>query len=429
MKQHGGGVWAVAAVAASLSWARGARADAGAASLAAAPIIGGQDAPGDSNVVQFTALDTSITCSGTLVAPNLLLTARHCLVITDISFDCDPIKPNGGDFTLGTAVPADQLRVFQSETFLTEPRGLSPDARGKQVFSDSLFTLCGHDVALVLLDRDLPGVRRLPLRVAESTEVNEPVHVVGWGVTNIAGDRPTVRQRRDLNILAFGPANYQMVPGLPLVTTVKRELVTGLASCTGDSGSPLFASATGAVVAVSSYSTNVYREKNAPKSASELYPWCSEGAASVFHTLDGRPFIEQAFAAAGHRVWVEGQPEPLVFGQTCTAAEQCDSGLCVGPEGSAVCSQICAAGAACPGGLVCAQLGAQSVCAPEGFGAGGTGGGVSGSGGGGEPSNPSSGGGGDGCQAGGVAPASAGGAGLALGLALVAKSRRRRRRR
>jgi hypothetical protein len=399
---------------------------------AAPPIIGGQDAPdGNQNVMQITTISDRITCNGSLIAPNLLLTARHCLVQSDISFDCDPTKPNGGNtFDVGAAIAADKVRIFKSDQAVLQPLGLAPTAVGRALFADNTITLCGHDVAILLLDQDVPGAVRKPLRLSKSSRVGEPAYALGWGAESIFGGRPPNLQRLDVNILALGPANYQMIEGLPLVTTVERELVVGQSACTGDSGSPLVAAETGAIIGVASYVTNVYPERSNPpyvNPVTGIYPWCGEGSAAIYQTLENRPFIAQAFAASGHRAWLEGKPEPtLAFGEACTADELCDTGPCV----AGVCAKPCDAGT-CPEGYACLNVGGQSVCGPPpSSGPSGAAGAVSAGGEAGAPvvvPNPSAANTNDGCAASGRAQP-AGEVAVVLGLLAVTGARRRRRR-
>jgi hypothetical protein len=198
--------------------------------------------------------------------------------------------------------------------------------------------------------------------------------------------------------------------------------VVGKAACSGDSGSPLVSKETGAIIGTLSYLTNVDPEKNELVNIAEPVPWCDDGLASVYHTLEGRPFIEQAFAEAGHKLWLEGEPEPLAFGQGCASADQCDSGICAGPPGATICSQACDTGG-CPEGLRCASIDGKQVCTSGEPSAGGSGGSPDPGGSGGTVSpgpNPADNGGDDGCQAA-VGATSRGAAlwgmvGLALGL-------------
>lgn len=358
----------LAALAAAALAAGGARAEGGVGSRGAA-IVKGRDAPGDVGVLQLTPTPSRIVCTGSVIAPNLVLTARHCVAdVENIGFVCDPSKQDGGGVDVGSSVPPESLRFYLSEAFVTDDaiKVVPPDAIGKKIFASSTLGACANDVAVVMLDRDLDGVRRLPLRLDLSTQVGEAVYGVGWGNISTQGERPSVRQRRDdVSVLALGPARHELVPGLPAVPAIGGEVMVGQVGCNGDSGSPLRSQATGAIIGVLSYVVNVYPEKNRFTSAREPLPWCGDGAATIYHLLGGRDFLTQAFAESGHKPWVEGRPEPLAFGATCQGPDECDSGLCVAGLGASFCSARCDV-TACTQGYSCVGLGGQQVCAPEG---------------------------------------------------------------
>jgi hypothetical protein len=420
MSEQAGRWWAAALVACGALVPRGA--------AASAPIVGGYDAPVDLSVVQVAPVNDQIVCTGVLVAPNLLLTARHCIVDVELDIECDPDKPGGGDtFNVGEVSDPQRVRAFVSETQLQSTLGLAPSAVGRAIFADNTVTLCGHDVAIVQLDRDIAGVPRKQLRLTASSRVGEPAYALGWGVTTIFGVRPERCQRRDVTLLAFGPANYQMVEGMPLIDAVKGEVVVGQSACAGDSGSPLFAAETGAIIGIASYASNAYPDKADPPPDHNpvfdgAFPVCGEGSAAIYQLLSDRPFIAKAFAASGHRPWLEGKPEPtLAFGQACTSDDLCDTGPCVGAPGQTVCAKPCDAGG-CPDGYACVDLSGQSICAPAGE-AGGTGAPPGAT----PPVMPVSGAAkNDGCEArGGARPAGA--FASTLGLLFLAHLRRRRR--
>jgi Trypsin len=370
-------------------------------------IIGGEDAPEDEWVVQLTASEQSIDCSGTLVAPNLVLTARHCIANFDVSeFACDPRDPSPQ--IISPFWPAAQLRVFAGPALITEPRGAQPDAVGKQIFAEAKPGFCQGDVAMVLLDRPINGVRRVPLRLDDTTRVGEPVYTSGWGAIDTFAKRALVRQRRsDLTVLARGPISYPIVEGTPAIFTYPNQVMVGQSSCSGDSGSPLFSAETGAVVGVFSATVNAYPEKYLGNGLSEPYPYCGDGAGALFHTIANRPFILDAFAASGYALWLEGRPEPGPFGQACENPDACESGLCVSGIGEPFCSAACDA-TACPGGYECIRIEGRAVCGRQGAALDGDGGG--------------------GCQAT-RGPASAGGLAAAFAALALAAGRRVRRAR
>lgn len=125
--------------------------------------------------------------------------------------------------------------------------------------------------------------------------------------------------------------------------------------------------------------------------------------------------ILAAFAEAGEKVWLEGEPDPRKagFGLTCAAPEDCQSNWCLGAGGKNFCSQVCADDKPCPEGYSCSDVGGTKLCVPTPAAP--------------PPAAPASGSSG-GCSASGATPFSTGlGFGALLGLAaLVGVGRRRR---
>src|SRR5690606_23247825 len=92
-------------------------------------------------------------CSSTLIAPNLLLTARHCVARTEgTEVDC-------ATDSFGATASLDEL-LFSNDT---EPglgsRWYRP---ARIVLHDDDSTFCGNDVALVVLEDVVPGTSATP---------------------------------------------------------------------------------------------------------------------------------------------------------------------------------------------------------------------------------------------------------------------------
>src|SRR5882724_3200861 len=193
---------------------------------------------------------SEIICTASLVGPNLIMTARHCVsYFTDGQFSCSAkgelIDNPTGAGALGLHLPAASLAVYGRQT----PRK-APLAHGQQVLSTLSPSICENDLAFVVLDTalDLPII---PMRLGRPALVHEASVLVGYGMnatqTGIEYTTQPRRQRRDLEIEAVGPDS--IADGVTSVPP-RALILQGPSGCIGDSGGPLLAEATGAVLGV-----------------------------------------------------------------------------------------------------------------------------------------------------------------------------------
>jgi hypothetical protein len=141
--------------------------------------------------------------------------------------------------------------------------GASPErgedvARGVHVTVPETSNMCGFDVALVELDREITSVPVAPVRFTP-LQPGEQVTAVGFGVDGF--DQPqAARLQRTTTVLGVGPSpiRYNTRQGTPIDYPIPEgDLATGEATCYGDSGGPLF-DAQGAVVGVTSRGVDDY---------------------------------------------------------------------------------------------------------------------------------------------------------------------------
>ncbi len=243
------------------------------------PIIHGKASTSAQNDVVMLSIAGQAVCTGSLVAPNLVLTARHCVSKTDETLDC---APNGHAIAGGRITQdydAQDIIVYTG----TSQSKLQARARGAQLVHDSSRNLCNHDIAFIVLDRDVRGVPIAPLRLTESTRVGELITSVGWGLTE-KGVLPKARmQRQKVAILDVGPSSQ----------TEPNDLVVGESICSGDSGGPAL-SARGAVVGIVSRGGNGRFDPSHPASGC-----IGAGTSNVYTRL--APFkklTQQAFREA-----------------------------------------------------------------------------------------------------------------------------------
>ena len=238
---------------------------------------------------------SEILCTASLVAPNLIMTARHCVsYTTEGEFACSVRgelieNPTGGG-RVGLHLPATSLEIYSGKT----PRE-SPLARGQRVISTLSQTSCENDLAFVVLDTalDLPIV---PIRLGRSAQVHERATLVGFGLTEdervIDYQTQPRLQKRDLEVVGVGPDSID-----DGVTTVPPRVLflQGPSGCIGDSGGPLLAQPSGAVIGIYSL---------------QLGGSCSVSGVRHYlvHVPPFRELIDDAFSASGGEPLLEPTP-------------------------------------------------------------------------------------------------------------------------
>jgi hypothetical protein len=311
-----------------------------------APIIHGTKSTSSQDMVVLIGFGAGggwyDACSGVLVAPNLLLTARHCISDTASHDGCAGIT---GD------IPAEQLRIYTGPTRTIDWISNEPQAYGKQTFHDNATSLCGHDIGLVLLDRSLEFEPIAPVRLDAPPNVGDTFTAVGWGVTETTDSTGDRMQRTDIPIVKVDKTS---------------EFEVGESICEGDSGGPALSTTTGAVLGVVARGGGGTGVPAGTTGAGCVDP----GVTDIYTGLWGfKALIQSAFDASGYSPWIEGTPDPrkATFGAPCYNDNTCQSDACVhdpvagdagadtkpSPTTPGWCSQACDDATPCPAGYDC----------------------------------------------------------------------------
>jgi len=201
--------------------------------------------------------DGSMTlCSGALVAPNLVLTARHCV---SRSLTATPACDTRGASHNGDHLGADEdpasIAIYTGTH--VDLSTDSPRAYASKTIHPRTRVLCDSDVAFLVLDRPLDGVQSLPMRLDAAVQEGDLIVPVGFG-GGFVGDIGTRVPRDATQVLAVGPGHNSSTGAV----LGPREFEVDEATCRGDSGGPALDAHSGEIVGVVSRGRSCFSDGN-----------------------------------------------------------------------------------------------------------------------------------------------------------------------
>lgn len=305
------------------------------------------------------------TCSGALIAPNLVMTARHCVSPISTGETID----NSSRFTGNYA--ANSLQITTQANM-----GSGGFRAGREIMVPTDSKSMGNDIALIILSSSVPANEATPITPAvqhaiyNTRRYSKLFTAIGYGITgpgrNDSGVR-RIRQKIDIKCATGSNVTCDGVTGpdgLPAI--LATEFLTGQGVCQGDSGSSAYEQNN--FDAKTPVSLGVLSRGDANSCDIAIYTRTDShkdliiAAANRAATLGGyaAPAWTQPEAQDPEDAPYTGPTKPQTnkgLGDSCGNKYECTSKVCVAPgDDQFVCSQVCDdadPAKKCPDGFAC----------------------------------------------------------------------------
>lgn len=350
----------------------GQEADTGQIDSTSQQIIGGVPA-GAGDFPTTVAISNGGLCTGTLIAPDLVLTAAHCILPqllgassqeqvtgqTQVIFDTDNLFG-------GSGTPRRAAETIPHPNF-------------------SANSLGDNDIGLIRLQSPITDRTPTPInRIHDDAKVGTSVTQVGYGATQVGGQGAgrlfALDAKATISCSTFGTSDANLLC---------FSQTDGQGKCQGDSGGPSFATINGVerVVGVTSFGdeycaqfgadTRVDAEleflySQAPELQCQAEGECNEACGQNGLPVDADCSLctkdsecEESEVCADDGRCVPAPFTPGGDGSECSINEDCGSGICATSDVGNICTSVCTTDDQCAEGLECVDAGEQSVCWPE----------------------------------------------------------------
>jgi hypothetical protein len=314
-----------------------------------APILGGtQTKLGDYPNVVAIEVGQGL-CTGTLITPEWVLTAGHCVTARDVGVS------NQAQVTSSIKVHFGTVNVFQSLGTVVTASDSIPDP----MFNDQ--ALGSHDIGLIHLSQPVTDVKPVPINLDPTmAPVGVQVTMVGFGATATGGGGQVgVEYVVQQTSIACSPEGSD-------ADLLCFNQTDGKGKCEGDSGGPSFATVNGKLleVGVTSFGDQQCAQFGADTRVDAEKDFIKAHVPNLYCETDADCSMDRM---CFENACIVTPFQPTGLGAACTGNGDCDSGSCATEGNDGKCTMSCTMGDAtsCPSGFDCAAAGDQGVCWPH----------------------------------------------------------------
>jgi MYXO-CTERM domain-containing protein len=318
-----------------------------------APILGGTKA----NVGQYPTVVALLVnaksggqglCTGTLIAPTVVLTAAHCVSPEELGWSSE-------------AEVAQNSVVFVDSMVLQQGGGQQIQV-AKTIAHPSFSQPGDPDLGIVKLKTPVTDRKPSPLNLdATKAPAGIEVTMVGFGVSNTAtqsaGTEFVLTNKKSVACSTFGAG----IGAIPDDTFICYDQRNGSGKCSGDSGGPSFAMIDGVqtLVGVTSFGDQGCTQMGADMRVDAGKQFILSNAPEAFCQQDGT--CDESCGVGS--LPADPDCQTCEGNGDCASTHVCDHGYCVpGPTVPGGEGAPCETEADCSGGQLCGELSGEKRC-------------------------------------------------------------------